>query len=235
MPEVVVPPKPQDRSPVKKKKKKKKSLQLTLIPAVKSSSQLNEALKGKYVGKRILLTAAFLYGRCIPAGEENLLFQYHVASVNDDNKTADIDYDERAIINAHHKFTSYPDVDGTESSIDNYDLGTFKEDHELYLQHLGRCNKVQYEAHQAQKNKEQEEAAAAAKDISDIHLKLENGVEAYELLKGEFEPSGPLRDHVVGKGAHKGKIHKKQTWSEFYLLFVNTLQCIVDSCDFVFL
>lgn len=82
---IAIPPKPNDRSPVKKKKK---SLQTTLVPAVKSSVQLNEALKGKYVGKRILLTAAFLYGRRIPVGEENLLFQYHVASVNDDNKTA---------------------------------------------------------------------------------------------------------------------------------------------------
>jgi hypothetical protein len=47
-----MPPKPNDRSPVKKKKKK--SLQTTLVPAVKSSVQLNEALKGKYVGKRII-------------------------------------------------------------------------------------------------------------------------------------------------------------------------------------
>jgi hypothetical protein len=166
MPEVVVPPKPQDRSPVKKKKKK--SLQTTLVPAVKTSAQLNDALKGKFVGKRILLTAAFLYGRRIPDGEENLLFQYHVSSINDDNKTAVIEYDEKAISNGDHKFTLYPDVTGSEGSIKNYDLGTFKEDHELYLQHLGRENKVAYEAEQAKKKKDQEEAAAAARDLSDL-------------------------------------------------------------------
>jgi hypothetical protein len=84
------------------------------------------------------------------------------------------------------------------------------------------------DAHQAQLNKEKEEAAEAAKDLSDIQLKLENGVDAYELLKNEFEPSGPLRDHVVGRGVHKGKVHKKQIWSEFYLLVVVT-HCCFDS------
>jgi hypothetical protein len=169
---------------------------------------------------------AFLYCRRIPDGEENLLFQYHVASINDDNKTAVIEYDEKAITNGHHQFTNYPDVTGSESSIDNYDLGTFKEDHELYLQHLGRCNKVQYEAHQAQKNKEQEEAAAAAKDISDIHLKLENGVEAYDCSRASsshlvhYEIMSWAKEHIKAKftrsrlsglvGVYNGKV--KELW-----------------------
>lgn len=206
-----LPPKPPERSPTKKKKK---TQQTTLVPAIKTSKQLNEALKGKYAGKRILLTATFLYGRRIPEGEENLLFQYHVTSINDDNKTAIIEYDEKCIVNGDHQFTSYPDTTGKEGTIENYELGTFKEDHELFLQHVGRGNKIAYLEKEARKQKERDAAAAAAKDLSDIQFKLENGDDPFEVLKSEFESCSILRDHIVGRGPNKGKVHKKQNWSE---------------------
>jgi hypothetical protein len=54
--------------------------------------QLNQVLTLQYVGKRILLTAASLFGRKIPKGEEELLFQYHIGAVNSDSTTSTIEY-----------------------------------------------------------------------------------------------------------------------------------------------
>ena len=91
--------------------KKKKTFQPKINAFEADSGQLNEVPNTKYKGKRILLEAKYLYGRRIPQGEEELLFQCHIASVNDDNKTV---------------FTNYPDTTGLDGSIDNYDLATFK-------------------------------------------------------------------------------------------------------------
>jgi hypothetical protein len=73
------------RSPTKKKKKPPNK-QLSLLSYKKDKLKLNEVLTRSYVGKRILLTSQYLYGHRVPEGEEDLLFQYHVSSINDDNK-----------------------------------------------------------------------------------------------------------------------------------------------------
>jgi hypothetical protein len=57
----------------------------------------------------VLLTAASLYGRRIPAGEEEMLFQYHLGAVNSNNKTAIIEYNDKCIKDGNHVFQSYPD------------------------------------------------------------------------------------------------------------------------------
>jgi hypothetical protein len=73
----------------------------------------------------------------------------------------------------------------------------------------------------ARKKREREEAEALAaanadmSDISDLELKVEEGVEIYELMMGEFEPAGDLCVHTIRKGAkEEGKTIKKQQWSE---------------------
>ncbi len=78
-----------DNSPVQKKKAKRDK-QTTLLAYKNSPAQLNQVLLSSYVGKRVLLTAVSLYGRRIPAGEEEMLFQYQISAVNRDNKTATI-------------------------------------------------------------------------------------------------------------------------------------------------
>jgi uncharacterized membrane protein YkoI len=207
------------RSPAKKKKKKPPpNKQSSLLSYKKDKHKFNEVLTRTYVGKRILLTSQYLYGRRVPEGEEDLLFQYHVSSINDDNATATIDYDNKCIRDGHHEFQSYPDP---QDDIPNYDLKTFKDDHELFLKHLGRGQKILNDVEFARKKREREEAEALAaanadmSDISDLELKVEEGVEIYELMMGEFEPAGDLCLHTIRRGAkEEGKTIKKQLWSE---------------------
>jgi hypothetical protein len=46
-------------------------------------------------------------------------------------------------------------------------------------------------------------------------IKVEEGVEIYELMMGEFEPAGDLCLYTIWKGAkEEGKTIKKQQWSE---------------------
>jgi uncharacterized membrane protein YkoI len=206
------------RSPAKKKKKPPPNKQSSLLSYKKDKHKFNEVLTRTYVGKRILLTSQYLYGRRVPEGEEDLLFQYHVSSINDDNATATIDYDNKCIRDGHHEFQSYPDP---QDDIPNYDLKTFKDDHELFLKHLGRGQKILNDVEFARKKREREEAEALAaanadmSDISDLELKVEEGVEIYELMMGEFEPAGDLCLHTIRRGAkEEGKTIKKQLWSE---------------------
>jgi hypothetical protein len=152
------------------------------------------------VGKRILLTSQYLYGRRVPEGEEDLLFQYHVSSINDDNATATIDYDNKCIRDGHHEFQSYPNP---QDDSPNYDIKTFKDDHKLFLKHLGCGQKIVNDAEFARKKREREEALVLAatvadmSDISDLELKLEEGTEIYDLMMDEFEPAGDLCPHMV--------------------------------------
>jgi hypothetical protein len=206
------------RSPAKKKKKPPPNKQSSLLSYKKDKHKFNEVLTRTYVGKRILLTSQYLYGRRVPEGEEDLLFQYHVSSVNDDNTTATIDYDNKCIRDGHHEFQSYPDP---QDDIPNYDLKTFKDDHELFLKHLGRGQKILNDVEFARKKREREEAEALAaanadmSDVTDLELKVEEGIEIYELMMGEFEPAGDLCLHTIRKGAKEGgKTIKKQQWSE---------------------
>jgi len=78
-----------------------------------------------------------MYGRGIPEGEENSLFQYSIASINLDEQTAIIDYDSKCIEEGGSQFTNYPDATGQDESINDCNLLIFKEDHELFLKLLG--------------------------------------------------------------------------------------------------
>jgi hypothetical protein len=56
-----------DDSPIKKKKAKRDK-QTSLLAYKNNLAQLNQVLSSSYVRKSVLLTAASLYGRRIPAG-----------------------------------------------------------------------------------------------------------------------------------------------------------------------
>lgn len=200
------------------KKKPKKDKQTSLLAYKSNPAQLNEVLTNSYRGKRILLTAAFLYGRRIPRGEEDLLFQYHINAVNSDNKTATIDYDDRCIKNGDHVFQSYPDQ--IETNITNYDLATFQQDHKVFLRHLGRGQKIINDAKEAREKEEKAAASESLVDLTDIDEKIQQGIAIYDILLAEFEPVGDMMDHIVEKGDHKGKVIKKQKWSEYTSLCI---------------
>jgi len=90
----------QQQQPKKKSKKK----QLKLTPSlVNIKRQIIESLTSRFVGNHILLKASDLYGiKKIPRGEEQYLFQYQIASVNDDCATAEIEYDSKCIVEGDH-------------------------------------------------------------------------------------------------------------------------------------
>lgn len=199
------------------KKKSKPGKQSSLLAYKNDPVQLNQVLQSKYEGKRILLTAASLYGRKIPKGEEELLFQYHIGSVNSDNTTATIEYDDRCITEGDHVFQAYPD--NTETTIDDYNLSTFQEDHKRYHIHLGREQKIINDAKEASQKEEKEATAKNLLNMADIDGKMAEEISCYDILVAEFESVGELVDYVVQEGDHAGKVIKKQKWSKCVCYF----------------
>jgi hypothetical protein len=81
-----------------KKKKSPTQQQLLSVPSKESNKiKFCEALSCKYAGRQILLKATNLYGRSCPKEEADLLFQYHILSMNADCETATIHFDEREL------------------------------------------------------------------------------------------------------------------------------------------
>jgi hypothetical protein len=87
--------------------------------------------------------------------------------------------DNKCIRDGHHEFQSYPDP---QDDIPNYDIKMFRDDHELFLKHIGRGQKILNDAEFARKKQEREEAEARAAtvadmsdiSVSDLELKLED-------------------------------------------------------------
>ena len=202
-------------------KKKKKKIQPKINAFQADGAKLNEVLNTKYKGKRILLDAKYLYGRHIPTGEEELLFQYQIALVNNDNETAEIEYQDKCVTDGDHVFTNYPDTSGVEGTIENYDLATFKDDHERYLVHIGRGNKITNDAKEVEAKAIVEEKISSSVDVSDLQAKLEgDDAVPFQILMDEFTPEGPFLNHEMKKGPHKGTIVKKQKWSKCTRCFI---------------
>ena len=122
---------------------KKKSKQLEHQTLFDGSQQdILRSLNITHVGRCILLHATDLYGEGdVPKGEEKLLHQYSILSLNTDMATAVIAYDEKCIIEGGNKFCDYPLTDDDEGQIINYKMANLKDDHELYNVYLGRVNK----------------------------------------------------------------------------------------------
>ncbi len=140
-----------------------------------------------------------------------MLFQYHIGAVNSNNKTATIEYNDKYIKDGNHVFQSYPDQQ--DSTIPNYNLSTFAEDHKRSLKHLGRGQKIINDAKEAREKEETAAASQTLSDISDLKAKVEQEISFYDIIVDEFEPAGEMQDHVVLEGPHAGKVIKKQKWS----------------------
>ncbi len=165
------------------------------------------------MGKRILLHAQDLYSdEKVPKGEETLLHQYSVLSLNGDMATAVITYDEKCIINGGDKFRDYPLTDDDKGQIDDYLLANLAHDHELYNVHLGGVNKKINDLREMQHKRDEEEKVSAADNVSDIKRKLSDGVDPYLIMVGELRPTGLISMHVIQKGDIKGKSTNKQAW-----------------------
>lgn len=196
------------------KKKNKQDLP-TLFGA--NRQDLLRGLSATHVGRRILLSAKDLYGAGnVPIGEENLLHQYSIVSLNTDMATAVIAYDEKCITEGGNKFRDYPLTDDDEGEISDYKMLNFDEHHELYNVHLGRVNKKVNDLKEKQRKIEAEMKIAAAEDVSDIERKLSNGIDPYLIIVGEFRSAGPLLTHIIQKGDNKGKSSKKQEWEHIH-------------------
>ncbi len=74
-----------------------------------------KSMKSKYKGTQILLKAQDIYRRGkVPPKEEEMLFQYSIASINEDFQSAVIEYNDKCITNSGNQFTSSPDTTGHE-------------------------------------------------------------------------------------------------------------------------
>jgi hypothetical protein len=106
-----------------KKKKQPTKQQILSVPSKQNNkNEFCEALSCKYIGKRILLKATNLYCRSCPKEEVDLLFQYHILSVNADCETASIYFDEKAIRQDDHKFFTWLEPTDKELTINDYAL-----------------------------------------------------------------------------------------------------------------
>jgi hypothetical protein len=118
------------------KKKSKRLDPQTLFGG--SRQDILRYLNISHVGRRILLCAQDLYGEGnVPKGEETLLHQYSIISLNAEVATAVIAYDEKCITEDGDKFHDYPLTDDDEGQINNYKMANLTDDHELYNFHLG--------------------------------------------------------------------------------------------------
>ena len=92
-------------------KKQKQQTFFNANPLASKNQQLIlDTLRQAHDGRRILLQSKQLYKGAIPAGEEHLLFQYSVDTVNDCGKTATITFDNKCIINGGNQFQNYPNT-----------------------------------------------------------------------------------------------------------------------------
>jgi hypothetical protein len=196
----------------------KKKSRLELQPLFGGKQEILRSLSVTHVRKHILLCARDLYsdGK-VPKGEETLLHQYSVLSLNGDMATAVITYDEKCIVNGGDKIRDYPLTDDEEGQIDNHQLDNLACDHELYNVHLGGVNKKINDLKEMQHKRDKELKVSAADNVSDIERKLSDGVDPYLTMVGELRPTKPISVHVIQKGDNKGKSTNKQAWEHAHL------------------
>ena len=163
-----------------------------------SQQDLLRGLSATHVGKRVLLHSADLYvDGNVPIGEENLLHQYSILSLNADMTTAVIVYDEKCITEGGDKFCDYPLTEDDEGQIPDYSLVKLHDDHELYNVHLGRVNKKLNDLKDKQQKAEESMKVPVAEDVSDIESKLSNGIDPSLILVNEIRSVGPLAMHII--------------------------------------
>ena len=182
-----------------------------------SRQDILRGLSVTHVGRSILQHAKDLYGKGnVPKGEENLLHQYSIISLNIDMATAVIAYDQKCITKGGDKFRDYPLTEDDEGQIPDYNMLKLNDDHELYNVHLGHVNKKFNDLKEKQHKTEAQMKIAASENVSDIERKLSNGIDPYLIMVEEFRSAGPLSTHIIQKGDNKGKSKQKQEWEHIH-------------------
>jgi hypothetical protein len=152
-------------------KKKLKQLEQQSLLFGGSRQDILKSLNSTHVGKRILLRAKDLYGVAVPKGEENVLHQYSILSINADIVSAVISYDQKCITEGGDKFRDYPLSNDEDGEIDDYKIVNLNDDHELYNVHLGRVNKKINDLKEILRKTEEEQKLSATDNVSDIERK----------------------------------------------------------------
>ena len=195
-------------------KKGKKGKQ-SMLNMHSTNELLKAGLQKAHEGKRILLSSRSIYkpGQ-IPEGEENSLWQYSVLAINDDCKTAVIEFDERYIEEGGDQFLNHANVDDDDEgmTIKDYKLEGLKDDHEVFNVHLHRVNKAINDLKDAKLKEEEAKKARSCDSIDDLVKKAEERCTPYSLLLAEFESFGDLQEHRVASGGNVGKVNYKQMW-----------------------
>ena len=85
---------------------------------------LKKGMETHHGGQRILLKAEEIWGAGnVPAGQEKYLCQYHIYQINEDCKTAIIEFDEKYVEEGGYHFVNFPNPDrDTKTTIDKYKL-----------------------------------------------------------------------------------------------------------------
>ena len=71
-----------------------------------------EGLETLHGGKHILLKAEEILGAGnVPAGQEKYLYQYHIYQINEDCKTAIIEFDEKYVEEGGYHLVNFPNLE----------------------------------------------------------------------------------------------------------------------------
>lgn len=164
--------------------KKPKSIKDALLG---TNEQVLKSLKMQYVGKRLLIKAAAIYGKNVPKGEELFNFLYIIKDVDIDGVFASIEYESKYIVDDGSNFRAYPITDGSAHEIENYRVALIKEDHALYNHYLGKVNKKANNERDADRKLKANSKRIAAEDFSDLQQKfVDDRADPYDLLVLEF-------------------------------------------------
>jgi hypothetical protein len=88
-----------------------------------------------------LLRAKAIHSGIVPDGEEAHLFKYFIMNVNNDCKTATIDFDKKCIVENRDTFQNYPNFADEDTTIADYKIKMLNDNHQLFNVHLGHINK----------------------------------------------------------------------------------------------
>ena len=207
-----------------KKRKEQRTLNSTLFGGGSRDKEVS-TLNKFHQGKRLLIPARSVYGSKsgIPPAETNYLFVYSFRKINPDGNEATIDFESKYIKVGGSRWVNYADTAAEEADIDsellNYNYKTnLSEDHERYNSYLGKINKAINDQHEEEQEKLKEVGRSEPNNVQaivDQYLQRteEPKERCYQILVNEFEPAGPLEDHIIGgSGTHAGKYSKKQKW-----------------------
>jgi hypothetical protein len=151
---------------------KKTKTQSSLDQTFGNNAFLLSSLRKTHNGKRILLRAKAIFNGTVPDGEEAHLFQYSVQNMNNDCKTATIDFDEKCTVESGDFFQNYLNLADDNTTIEDYKIEMLNADHELFNVHLGQVNKQINDLRESKKKKAEDEKVRSTNDVQDLNDKF---------------------------------------------------------------